>query len=100
MRKLIAGLIIGFVLASASVYALRVAQPPKITKLDASTSARLDIFLNDIWDITNGRYQMSVKTSAPAWTGKEGEAVAYSLGGDYRLYIYINDGWRYWVFDG
>lgn len=97
MKKIV--LIIGLVLLSTNVFALRVPQPPKITKLDAPTSARLDVFLNDIWDITNGRYQLNVKTSAPTWTGKEGELVAYSTGGVYRLYVYLNSDWRVWSSD-
>ena len=82
-----------------NIYALRVAQPTKITAFDNNAIIVLNNALEQIWNLSNGRFNLDVKTSVPTWTGKEGDIVAYYSGTTYKLYIYLNSGWRSWTSD-
>ena len=55
--------------------------------------------LEQLWDVTNGRYVPDVKNSVPTNSPPEGSMVVYSSGGVYRIYIYLNSGWRVWTSD-
>jgi len=50
---------------------------------------------DDILTIINyGKYSHQVVTSAPTWTGRNGESVFYLAGGVTRWYYYVNNTWR------
>lgn len=71
----------------------------KFENYEFSPILRKDVELREFVDRTQqiinlGRYQLRVIEGIPGWTGDEGEMVAYSSGGVYRLYIYINSSWR------
>lgn len=71
----------------------------KVEDYDFSPILREDVELRGFVDnvkqiMNNGRYQVRIVASAPNWTGDEGEIVAFSAGGVYRLYIYISGDWR------
>ena len=99
MKKLIIGIIIGAVLFGGVSYALRLEEPLKFTDLtNTNELANLNFILSKIQDIVNGRINLDIKTSVPS-TGEEGQVFAYSSGGTYRLYIYLNGGFRQWNSD-
>jgi len=52
--------------------------------------------LTDIQDILNlGLYGGTVVSTVPTAIASAGESKLFYSGADYRLYYYINDGWRY-----
>ena len=59
----------------------------------------VDINVQEAFDfvrqvINGGRYQLNVLTSAPTWTGNNGEFHIVDLSGSGKwLYIYVNDTW-------
>jgi len=71
----------------------------KLEAYEFSPTLRQDVELREFVEsvrqiVNNGRYQARIVTSVPDWVGDEGEIVAYSTGGVYRLYIYLSSGWR------
>ncbi len=100
MRKFLAGFIIGSFIFCGIAYGLRISKPTQFTlPWDDNKITELNNVLDNLWTLTNGKYNFDVKTSVPTWTGKEGDAVVYSSGGTYRIYIYLADAWRVWTSD-
>lgn len=96
-KKFIVGCIVGFILATTvSVSAVRIARPIRLTQpLDESQLSRLNDTLQDIWDITNGRYELNVVTTAPtSTTAKTGEAKVSVVAGVVKLHIFANSVWN------
>lgn len=99
--KIIIGFIIGLLIALAvNVFAYRTTSPPKLKIDDPSSIIQLNDWLEDIWELTKGRYSVNVITTAPTGTASEGDMKAYYSGVTRRLYIYINGAWRYINCDG
>lgn len=87
-------------LITTNCYALRLETPPLITDLtNTNELTTLNNYLEKLQSIVNGKYNLDVETSAPTWTGEEGDMVVYSSGGVYRIYIYLEDAWRVWTSD-
>jgi len=84
---------------AGNLYALRLEKPQRITAFDNSAIREINNALEQIWSLSNGRFNLNVVTGIPTWTAKEGDIVAYSSGGVYRIYIYLNSGWRVWTSD-
>ena len=92
--KLIIGILIGFLLATSLSYALRLETPVKFTNFsDKNELANLNFVFEKVQEILNGKYTLDVETSVPT-VGDEGDMKAFSSGGTYRLYLYLNGGWR------
>ena len=80
MSRWLNGFLIAILLMScAPVHALRSSQPPTITQIDSNTLAQLNQTLQDLWNITNGRYTPNAVTADPDGTLK---------GGKYDLLVY------------
>ena len=58
--------------------------------------AELNDILEDLWNITNGRYTPNVVTSVPTIAGSEGDMKLYYSGSTFRIYAYLNGSWRKW----
>jgi hypothetical protein len=99
MKKLILGIILGSLLTTGISYAYRIPKPQRITDFNHNGLVILNQNLEDLWDLTNGRYNLDVKSSTPTSIPTEGTMIAYSSGGVYRIYIYLNGGWRVWTSD-
>ena len=99
MKKFICGFILGSLLISGISYAYRAPKPQRITDFDQNGLVSLNETLEQLWDVTNGRMNLDVKSSAPTSVPTEGTMVAYSTGGVYRIYVYLNGGWRVWTSD-
>ena len=65
--KIFRGIIIGLILAlSLEVYAFRTSSPPVLTDLtNPNQITQLNNFLEQIWNITNGRYTVEVRSADP-----------------------------------
>jgi hypothetical protein len=83
-----------------SIYAYRTSNPPVISKMDSSSINQLNNFLQEIYTITNGRYNFDITSSVPTVSATEGEARVYVSGTTRRFYIYVDSSWRYINFDG
>ena len=100
MKKFIVGFILGSLISSSIVFAYRMPKPTKFTKIDENTIVQLNEILEQLWDITNGRYTPEVVTTIPAGTASEGDMRLYYSGSTRRIYFYLNGAWRYWNSDG
>lgn len=95
MRKLLIGILVGLIIGLAvNVQAYRIAKPQRITAFDENNLVILNDALEALWDVTNGRMVYDVVTSVPTKASDEGATKIYSSGGVYKIYIYLNDGWR------
>ena len=75
-----------FLLASG-VDAYRMPKPNKITKFDEGTLTQLNNALEQLWDITNGRYNLNIVTQNPDgnMNGNVGDMVLFNNSGTYYL---------------
>jgi len=96
--KYFIGFIIGL-LISGTAYAYRFSKPQRITEFDDRALVIINESLEQLWDAVNGRYTLDVEITAPTKTADEGDIVAYSSGGVYRIYIYLNGAWRAFTSD-
>lgn len=90
MCNRIAGLIIGIILGLAiSVYAYRAPRPAKITKFDEAALTQLNTDLENLWNLSNGRYSVNIITSNPdgSLNGDVGDIVLFNNGGTYYLEV-------------
>ena len=99
MKKFTMGFVLGLLLVGSVSYAYRIPKPQRITAFDENNLVILNETLENLWNVVNGRYNFDIKTSVPTSKPIEGTAVAYSSGGVYRLYIYLNGAWRSWASD-
>ncbi len=97
--KTIISFIIGFTLATGIVYGYRISKPQRITDFDQKGLVVVNENFERLWDLTNGRYVSDVVSSVPTNSSDEGSMKIYSSGGIYRIYIYLNGGWRSWTSD-
>lgn len=89
VRRIVSALVI-FGFFSASVFAYRTEEPSPISKWDCPSFSRLNHYLHELWNITNGRYNLDALTANPNGTrqGTTGELVYATYGGD--QYICVN----------
>ena len=86
MTRLLVGMLIGAALSAPTVDAFRALQPPTITEWTPNSFADLNTFLNQLWNITNGRYSKEIVTTNPNGSrrGDPGDAILYNTGGNYQ----------------
>ena len=84
MRKLLIGMLIGFMIAAPSALALRISNPPEFSDWNTNTFTQLNQLLLDLWNITNGRYTMDRVTADPDGSRpcSVGEQVFFDTGTD------------------
>lgn len=89
-------LIIFFAVGTACAY--RIGKPQKITALDEGALVVINEALENLWDITNGRYSLNVVTTNPDGTtsGGKGDMLLYDAGASEYLEINVDGGttWR------
>lgn len=93
MKEFLLGFLMGSVLVWAlNSYAYRMPKPTKITEINETTLVYLNDVLEQLWNITNGRYNFSTTTTAPNGNleGKYGDAIIRNNSG--TLELWINDG--------
>ena len=79
MKRLLAGILIGFCLMAEPIPALRIAQPITFTEWDTNTFSQLNDVLLQMYNLTNGRYAFDIVTSDPDGSrrGDKGECVYF-----------------------
>jgi len=89
MRKIIIGFILGSILIGGVSYAYRAPKPQRITGFDQNGLVILNETLEQLWDVTNGRYNLTLVTSNPDGTtkGNAGDMVLLLSGGTYYLEV-------------
>lgn len=85
---LIVYLVGGFVLCGLAV-AYRAPKPAKITKFDEAALTQLNIDLENLWNLSNGRYSLNYVTSNPDGNlkGDVGDMILFNNGGIFYLEI-------------
>jgi len=93
MKKILVGIIIGFMISGVS-YAYRVSKPNRITDFDQRGLVIVNDNFEKLWDITNGRYSLDIVTTNPdgATKGDVGDILLLSTGGNFYLEINTNGG--------
>ena len=89
MRKLICILVVVLLLSGTS-YALRISKPPRFTKLDDPVQiTQLNNTLEDLWNLTNGRFTINIVTTNPdgSLKGDVGDMVLFNNSGSFFLAI-------------
>ncbi len=96
-NKFIIGFIVGFILATTTVSGFRMMKPPRFTEpLDSNQISRLNDILEDMWNITTGRYSAEIITSVPASTNAtEGSIKVYYSGSTHRIYWFADSSWHH-----
>lgn len=89
MRKFISGFLLGFLLISGISYAYRIPRPLRITEFDHKNLVILNETLENLWDLTNGRYSINIVTSNPdgSLKGNVGDIILFNNSGTYYLEI-------------
>jgi len=100
LKNLIIGIIIGGLIFCGVSFAKKIETPIKFIDLNNTNElVNLNTYFELVRDILNGDFTLKVDTSVPTKAGTEGDVRAYSSGGTYRIYIYLNGGWRAWTSD-
>jgi hypothetical protein len=88
MRKYIL-FVLFLLLAIGTSQAYRISKPQRITAFDHNGLVILNETLEQLWDVTNGRYNLTIVTTNPDGTvsGKGGDMVLYNASGTYYLAI-------------
>lgn len=88
--KFIIGFLLGSLIFGGISYAYRVPQPQRIIAFDENNLVIINEVLENLWAITNGRYNLNVVTSNPDGTkGNVGDVVLYDAGAKEYLEICI-----------
>jgi hypothetical protein len=97
MKKLICGIILGSLLMTGISYAYRIPKPQRITEFNHNGLVILNESLEQLWDLTNGRYNLSITTSNPDGVvkGNAGDMILLLSGGVY--YLEVCTGSNVWV---
>lgn len=84
MRKLLLGILLGMALTAPSVFAFRMSKPPTFYKWDTNDFSQLNDVLLNLFNITNGRYNMDVVEVDPDGSRPctVGEQVFFDTGTD------------------
>jgi len=100
MRKYLIILFLGILISvSFNIYALRSPSPQRFTDFtDKSQINQLNDFLETIWNITNGRYNINIVTTNPDGNtkGDVGDILLFNDSGTYYLCINVTGStiWR------
>ena len=89
MKKLIIGFILGNLLATGVSFAYRIPKPQRITDFDQNGLVILNETLEQLYDLTNGRFSLNITTTNPDGNrkGDVGEIILFNNSGDYYLAI-------------
>jgi len=89
MKRFILGIILGSLLATGVSYAYRIPKPQRITAFDQNGLVILNEVLDNLWNVTNGRYSLNITTTNPdgSLQGNGGDMVLYNSSGTYYLEI-------------
>ena len=68
MWRIFLGILIGFCVGADSVPALRLSKPPIIAEWNSNTFTILNNTLEDLWNLTNGRYTPASTATDPDGT--------------------------------
>lgn len=87
MNRMLLGVCLGFLLASPSAWPFRTSKPPTLTDLNPSQITELNVFLERVWNLTNGRYSVDSVTTNPDGSrrGDEGDLILYNNAGSRKL---------------
>lgn len=79
MRRVLAGIGVGLLLSAPVVDAFRITSPPRISEWNPSTMTQLNLYLQDLWELSKGRMEWNTVTSDPDGTlpGDQGQPVFY-----------------------
>lgn len=100
IRRFTLGFILGSLIFAGIALGYRAPKPTQFTlPWDDNKVSELNNALENLWNITNGRYVPETTSSIPTASADEGDIKIYSSGGTYQIYIYLNDGWRVWSSD-
>lgn len=91
MKRFIFGVILGSFLITGVSYAYRIPRPLRITDFDQKNLVILNETLEALWDLTNGRYNLSLTTVNPdgAVKGNAGDMILFNNSGTYYLEICV-----------
>jgi hypothetical protein len=67
--KFIIGFLIGFLPATTFAWAFRTPKPAKIVEINEASLAQLNNFIEELWNMTNGRYSPTSGATASTGTG-------------------------------
>lgn len=97
MRRLLLGALVGLALAGPSAWGFRTGKPPTLTDLTPDQMAELNVFLERLWNVSNGRYSVDVVTANPngARRGDIGDVIVYNNNGA-RKFCTNTDGGTAW----
>ena len=89
MKKFIFGLIIGVFCVSGVGNAYRIQRPMRITDFDQRNLVILNESLENLWDVSNGRFNLDIVTSNPDGNlkGDVGDMILFNNSGTYYLCI-------------
>lgn len=89
MKRFVAGFLLGSLLISGITYAYRIPKPLRITDFDQKNLVVLNETLENLWDITNGRFNLDIVTVNPdgATKGNIGDMLLFNNSGTYYLAI-------------
>jgi len=89
MRRIICGFILGSLLVSGISYAYRTPKPQRITDFNQNGLVILNENLEQLWNVTNGRYNLNITTNNPdgSLQGNGGDMVLFNNSGTYYLEI-------------
>jgi len=91
MKRFVIGFILGSFLITGVSYAYRIPRPFRITGFDQNNLVTLNDTLEALWDVTNGRYNLSLTTVNPDGTvkGNAGDMILFNNSGTYYLEICV-----------
>ena len=89
MKRFVTGFLLGSILISGITYAYRIPKPQRITDFDQNGLVILNETLENLWNLTNGRYSLNTITTNPdgTLTGNGGDMILYNNSGAYYLAI-------------
>lgn len=89
MKKFIIGFIIGSFLLTGISFAYRIPKPQRITDFDQNGLVILNETLEQLYDLTNGRFSLNITTVNPDGNrkGNVGEIILFNNSGTYYLAI-------------
>jgi len=94
MRVVLAFIVGGLLGLSWEVSALRITQPQTIFEWNTNTFSQLNQTLQDMWNLSNGRYTLDVTLTDPdgSRAGDKGDMILYDNSGTGTLCVAMNDG--------
>lgn len=89
MRKFVIGFILGSILISGITYAYRIPKPQRITDFDQKGLVILNETLENLWDVTNGRFTLDIVTVNPDGNtkGNVGDVLLFNNSGTYYFAV-------------